>query len=344
MKRTERSHAIDRPGRLISQTIALALAAGILAGCSSVPDYLNPAEWYKDTRDWVMGDDDDQPADQQQMPMPGGDKSYPKLSSVPERPVMPSTAAERKAAARGLAADRSRARYSDEVMRSQSAGVTPSMPRPADVPPIVPRVHTQMPAPPPIEAMQAVPPAKVPAPPMRPAVPAPTTAYAASAVLPPIPGMDSARFAVTPPAVSIGEPKIASAFGAPGSNAFERPLTVSSRKLGTILFRSGSSQLSKRARAKIRAAYRTHRAEGGVLRVIGHASSRTRNLDPLRHHLANFRVSLARANRVAQALIKLGVKPDRIFTEAKSDSYQLYTEVMPAGEGANRRAEILLEK
>ena len=334
MKRTERSHVINRPGRLISQTIALALA-----GCSSVPDYLNPVEWYKDTKDWVIGDDDDQAIEMKKTPMPGEGKSYPKLSSVPERPVMPSTETEREMAAQGLAADRSHARYSDKVIRSQTVEVTPSMPRPARVSAIVPKASRSMPAPPPIETMQAAPSAKVSNPPLAPAMES-----TASAVLPPIPGMEFSGTTKPPPPAAIGEPKVASAFDGLGKDNFGRPVAVSSRKIATVLFRDGSSQLSKRARAQVSAAYRAHRAEGGVLRVVGHASSRTRNLDPLRHHLANFRISLARANRVAQALIRLGVKPDKIFTEAKSDSQQLYTEVMPAGEGANRRVEILLEK
>lgn len=351
MKRTERSHATSRPGRRISPAIALLLVAGMLAGCSSVPDYLNPVEWYKDTKDWVMGDDDDQAAARPLEPVPGGNQPYPSLSSVPQRPAVGPTEAERSKAAAGLAADSSRARYSDEVIRSQSAGVTPSMSRPAQVPAIVPRAAQPMP-PPPIEAMQSAPPTPMAPPPpsaeqMRSAAPAPYMGSAASAALPPIPGMGPPGVGgapPVPPATAVKEPKVASALSGLGKDAYGRPFTVSSRKIETVFFRDGSSQLSKKARARIRAAYRAHRAEGGVLRVVGHASSRTRNLDPMRHHLANFRISMSRANRVAHELIKMGVKADRIFTEAMSDSQPAYTEVMPAGEGANRRAEILLEK
>ena len=36
---------------------ALALVSVMLAGCSSVPDALNPVEWYKGARDMVTGGD-----------------------------------------------------------------------------------------------------------------------------------------------------------------------------------------------------------------------------------------------------------------------------------------------
>lgn len=81
----------------------------------------------------------------------------------------------------------------------------------------------------------------------------------------------------------------------------------------------------------------------GAIRVIGHASSRTQNLDPLRHKLANFRVSLNRANSVAAALMSKGLPADRLFVGAVSDNEPLYYEVMPAGESGNQRAEIYLD-
>ena len=81
----------------------------------------------------------------------------------------------------------------------------------------------------------------------------------------------------------------------------------------------------------------------GAVRVIGHASSRTQDLDPLRHKLANFRVSLNRANAVAAALMAKGLPADRLFVGAVSDNEPLYYEVMPAGESGNQRAEIFLD-
>ena len=59
-----------------------------------------------------------------------------------------------------------------------------------------------------------------------------------------------------------------------------------------------------------------------------------------RHELANFNVSFARANAVAQALIGAGVPPERVTVEAVSDDQPIYSEAMPTGEAGNRRAEI----
>jgi flagellar motor protein MotB len=74
--------------------------------------------------------------------------------------------------------------------------------------------------------------------------------------------------------------------------------------------------------------------------VIGHASGRTQQLDKVEHELANFRISLARANRVASQLIAMGVDPQKVQVEAFADDSQLFSETMPSGEAGNRRAEI----
>ena len=112
----------------------------------------------------------------------------------------------------------------------------------------------------------------------------------------------------------------------------------------TIFFANGSARLGPRGRREVRRAYRAYREQGGVLRVIGHASSRTRDLDPMRHHLVNFKVSLDRANAVARQVIRLGARPEAVRVDAVSDSEPVYFEVMPAGEAGNRRTEVRIER
>jgi flagellar motor protein MotB len=46
---------------------------------------------------------------------------------------------------------------------------------------------------------------------------------------------------------------------------------------------------------------------------------------------------------VARELMRLGVKPGKIFVGARSDSNPIYYESMPAGEAGNRRAEIFVD-
>ena len=69
---------------------------------------------------------------------------------------------------------------------------------------------------------------------------------------------------------------------------------------------------------------------------------RTRNMDPIQHALANFNISIKRANAVAKALINNGVPAGRLIIDAVGASEPVSIEAMPSGERANRRAEISL--
>jgi len=81
---------------------------------------------------------------------------------------------------------------------------------------------------------------------------------------------------------------------------------------------------------------------GGTVKVIGHSSSRTPDMSVERHLEVIFQKSQARANAVAQALIKAGVPADRVQIEAVGDSQPIFYESMPKGEAGNRRAEIFV--
>jgi outer membrane protein OmpA-like peptidoglycan-associated protein len=115
-------------------------------------------------------------------------------------------------------------------------------------------------------------------------------------------------------------------------------------KVATILFPKGSAELDARDRRILDDVFRLHRQRGGKMRVIGHASLRTRNLDAATHKMVNYRISAARADSVARELIRRGVRADEISVDAKSDSEPVYYEIMPSGEAGNRRAEIYFER
>lgn len=110
-----------------------------------------------------------------------------------------------------------------------------------------------------------------------------------------------------------------------------------------VSFAHGSTGLNAEDRQKIAAAAASAAAYNGIVRVVGHASSRTGDLEVGDHLLANFRVSMKRANAVANELIRAGVDPSRVVVEAKGDAVPVYYESMPAGEAGNRRAEIFIE-
>ena len=115
----------DRKRGAIRGGARLLLAAAALlplTGCSSIPDELNPSEWYRSVSNWFQSDEDRpvpakpeagivaaQPVDPNQ--------PFPKLSSVPEPPKEVIGPAERKAAVQELERDRQAARRADAGLR-----------------------------------------------------------------------------------------------------------------------------------------------------------------------------------------------------------------------------------
>jgi outer membrane protein OmpA-like peptidoglycan-associated protein len=109
-----------------------------------------------------------------------------------------------------------------------------------------------------------------------------------------------------------------------------------------VKFAAGSARINRRYAAALQEVVAQHRRSGGIIRVVGHASTRTRDLPLVQHNLVNFRISVDRAQAVAAELIRLGVPPGSVFAEARGDSQPIFFEVMPQGEAENRRAEIFL--
>jgi outer membrane protein OmpA-like peptidoglycan-associated protein len=114
--------------------------------------------------------------------------------------------------------------------------------------------------------------------------------------------------------------------------------------VGYVYFGNGSSQLSPADRQVLQQVVQLQRIQGGVLRIVGHASQRTGNLDALAQGQVNKRVSLERASMVAQALVGMGVQPMLVQVAAAGDGETLYSESTPAGEAGNRRAEVYLSQ
>jgi flagellar motor protein MotB len=121
------------------------------------------------------------------------------------------------------------------------------------------------------------------------------------------------------------------------------PLSGNVVRVATIRFENGSAKLSSRDRQILAKVIRLKKERGGRIRVVGHASSRTQNMDPVNHKMINFRVSAARANVVASELQRLGADRSQLQIDVVSDSLPEFLEVMPTGEAGNRRAEIYLD-
>ncbi len=115
-----------------------------------------------------------------------------------------------------------------------------------------------------------------------------------------------------------------------------------SYRLETFYFNNGSSTLDNKYNSKIREIVKLAKQNNATVNVYGFASSRTRNTDVVSHKLANFNVSMKRAESVAAALKRAGLPAKKIVVEALSDSAPVYLEVMPEGEKLNRRAEVYI--
>jgi outer membrane protein OmpA-like peptidoglycan-associated protein len=110
-----------------------------------------------------------------------------------------------------------------------------------------------------------------------------------------------------------------------------------------VMFGHGATVLSSAARIQIKAIADLYKANGGTIRIIGHASQRTKDMATDAHLRVNFRVSADRAVTVAVELMRLGVDPAALIIDAVSDVQPMSLEAMPSGEAKNRRVEIFLQ-
>jgi outer membrane protein OmpA-like peptidoglycan-associated protein len=335
--------------RLAAGLFALALSPLALGGCSTVGDTVS---------DLFGSGEPEAESTVETPPEAQGDQPFPNLSTVPEEVPETSSAEERAAITEGLAADRANAEYTDEPLGNQAAGTAPAAPPP---PAPAPAAAAPAPAPAPAATPPAVPPAAAP--------PAGTPAPAAPAVEsqpiapPPAPAPQTAQQPAqpaTPPPASL--PSAVPSVGAPevysegsvivnpdavlggGPPATSRLLpSGESRPVALIFFGYGSAGLSRADIAVLKDVVRLHNERGGLVRVIGHASQGAAGRDTARQTLANFNISLARANAVARELSRLGVRTDQIQVAAAGAQQPLYYETQPTGEAGNRRVEIYLD-
>ncbi len=111
-----------------------------------------------------------------------------------------------------------------------------------------------------------------------------------------------------------------------------------------IYFETGSNRIGAGDRNKLKQISAAQKQGGGVIRVVGHASSRTRELPIDRHMMVNLRMSQERSSAVVASLINMGVSANNIVVESLSDSTPVSRETMPSDEAKNRRTEIFLVK
>ncbi|MGE0253920.1 MAG: OmpA family protein [Alphaproteobacteria bacterium] len=188
-----------------------------------------------------------------------------------------------------------------------------------------------------------------PAPPARPATPtAPMAAPAPAPMTAPMP-TPAPMAAPAPAPAPMAAPAPQQMAALPQLNvrpsaarATARAVPAGPQQVAVIQFADNSAKLDANDRNVLRQVAELQRQTGSSVRIVGHASSRTRQLADPRHQQANLAMSQRRATAVAQALFEMGVTAQVVQIEAAADSQPLYSEAMPNGEAGNRRAEVFL--
>jgi outer membrane protein OmpA-like peptidoglycan-associated protein len=340
-------------------TLAILVLAGWgLCGCSWVPDYANPIEWYRDLTGVSKNDAQDTGQRNQQNLQAGGAAPYPNLGTVPQPPDQAMSTIDRDKLQKGLIADRANARYSDEELRqghgvpplpgeappaqtaeAQGAAATPGQAAapaatpgqaaapaaggPRRGPPVKGSEAPPQESPLTTPSMRSLPQGESPnAPPPAPGGPRPQQ----QAALPAAPALAVPAALPAAPADPAEQPAV---MRAPRGHA--PSVTLQAAEIG---FAGDGKTLSAEDNQHLAEAAKLQKQGGGSLRVIGYAR-RGYGPDAAREDLASFGAALDRANAVAQALTKLGVPASRITVQAAPEQ-------VAAGLGAGA-AEVLLE-
>ncbi|MCZ6604473.1 MAG: OmpA family protein [Alphaproteobacteria bacterium] len=129
-----------------------------------------------------------------------------------------------------------------------------------------------------------------------------------------------------------------------GMAALQEELAVGEPvRVAVIQFPFNSTEISRDDQSILGQVVELAEATGSDIVVVGHASGPSGEQSADREE-ANLRVSLNRANAVADSLIGLGADPNYVVIQAKGDNEPAYDEATPEGQAGNRRAEVFLRQ
>jgi outer membrane protein OmpA-like peptidoglycan-associated protein len=183
-----------------------------VAGCSRVPDAVNPVSWYRDVTGISKNDDLGKGQNEQNL-AEGSNEPFPNLGSVPSPPDAQLSGVDRDKLVKSLVADRNNAQYSADNLRAGDVAST--------VPPPAPPAR-KTPGPADTSATSSATISAAPAP-----APAPPAQSASAAPPPP------------PPAASTAPPP------APAATASAKPAAAPPSSAGSNLLSSNSQQQQK---------------------------------------------------------------------------------------------------
>lgn len=309
---------------MLKTTLLVLLLSMGLSACSSTEEILdaaNPVNWFE-------GDET----------VPGSDQEYPNLGAVPDRPIEPEIKREYDELKSGLVADTAQAQYSDQVLRSQAVpnanlSLLQAKTLPDPQTPVEPPVASAIPT---VTATGLTPSVNALAP-----TPAPT----AEPLTQP---SSSGQLALNPPASAAGlagastpSPDV---MPNQNTNTTPAPAALIPKLIATIYFADGSASLTAADKSVVAQVFEIYKQGGKAIFITGHSSSPANAADQLQAGLINFKMSLNRANAVADAFNAHGIPKRNISVEARGSKNPRYVESNAAGIAGNRRAEIYIAK
>lgn len=293
---------------IVAKLVAALLVCSALVGCDATTSL--------DPRDLLFK--------HVQKPLPGTDQPYPNLGSVPDGPPPATPKQERINLEQKLAADNKSQVYKPDTSKSPPVPAPPA-PLPsgfidAKKPVALPGAKTAAEATGTKTADSLPGGAPSPAPTKAPPMPSPPAEFGA---------------APSPPQMAeMTRPSVA----APEFGALGRP-----QRVAVVLFASGSAEIDPAQVAELKPVVALLREHGGVLQVVGYASRDRGAAENAAAKIANFNLSLDRANAVGRVLMRLGVKSDQLVLSAEGDSSSTTPIDGVSGPAANQRADIFIE-
>jgi len=272
-------------------------------------------------------------------------------TSTPPAPVTtitpPSATAADTSGSQNQAPSASTATQAATAPAESTSAASSTAPAATNPPPVPALAQTQIPAAP--QPTAGITPLAPPPNPMPAAPPAMQTASA----WPQAPvNVDQAQLGGAPPREQLYPAPNAPFYGAPtgGAQAYGTAYSASvpaalppaGAPIAVIFFQDSSSALSNRAMSVLKDVALIQRQQGGQIRLVGHASERTAAVNYGDHDAINQKLSTARANSVARALIGFGAPQGTISVSAVGAQQPVYYEFMPTGEAGNRRVEVFL--
>jgi outer membrane protein OmpA-like peptidoglycan-associated protein len=126
-----------------------------------------------------------------------------------------------------------------------------------------------------------------------------------------------------------------------GPTGIAPPAIRAGEPVAAIRFGEGSARLANADRETLARIAAMAREIRGLVRIVGHVGRP--GGEGAKQEMADFGLSLDRANAVAQELMKNGIAAERLKVEAVGDAEPLVIAGSAAAEAANRRAEIFIE-